>query len=210
MQRENDRALIRAVLGGDPGAAEELARRLRPLAVGLARGRFGLDAHAAADVWQDVVVRLWSDDFRALRAWRGEGKLTTYVAVIVSRLCLRQRRTPRREAVAVEATPASTPDPLQHAEHGERRQAVVAALDGLSARDRLLLTLRYDDEREPREIARLLGLEPGTARKALHDARKRLRKRLRRLRPELFDDSPLEDQPRDQGALVRRELADEH
>ncbi|MEM8963786.1 MAG: sigma-70 family RNA polymerase sigma factor [Acidobacteriota bacterium] len=182
----DDRTLVRAVLDGDKAAEEELVRRLRPLALGLARGRFGLDPHAAEEVWQEVVLRLWRDDRRALEAWRGEGKLTTYLTVIVSRLCLERRQRAERSTPDSTAEPVSSEDPLAHASQHQQHAVVRDVMADLSERDRLVLALRFEDEREPIEIGRLLGLKPATARKAVHDALSRLRKKLRTRHPELF------------------------
>ena len=68
----------------------------------------------------------------------------------------------------------------------ERRHWVRRVMQDLSPRDRLLLALRYQDDRPPGDIAPLLGLAPGTTRKALHDAVARLRRKLRAAQPELF------------------------
>lgn len=189
---DDDQLLIRRVLADDPGAETELLDRFRGLAIGLARGRFGFDPFVAHEIWQEVVVKLWADDRKALRAWRGEGRFSTYLTVIVVRLCLRHRRTRARREQASEPlesasqVPADDLGPQQTAARAERRRALAAALAGLSARDRLLLTLRFHDGHEPAEIARLLRLSAGAVRKALFDARKRLRRRLVADAPELF------------------------
>ena len=188
----DDQRLIDRVLAGDADAEDELLSRYRGLAIGLARGRFAFDPLAANEIWQEVVLKLWADDRKALRSWRGQGRFSTYLTVIVVRLCLRHREArARREAVTEppEATSNAVdagPSPERRAVRNERRRLLAAALEQLSPRDRLLLTLRFEDGRTPSEIARLLKLSPGAVRKALHDARKRLRRRLLAASPELF------------------------
>lgn len=187
-----DRELVDAVLRESPprsDAATELVDRLRPWVVGLAIRRFSLSEPEAEEMFQTLVVRLFENDRRALRSWRGEARLTTWVSVVAARLCVARRSeagpptAPEEEAKDLPAPEAE--DPVVA---GERLRAVRSAVAELAPRDRLLLALRYVDERSPREIAATLGLRPGTARKALHDARRRLRDRILELSPELFDD----------------------
>ncbi|MEM7585967.1 MAG: sigma-70 family RNA polymerase sigma factor [Acidobacteriota bacterium] len=186
----DDQSLIQRLLEGDTEAEQTFSSRYRGLAVGLARGRFGLDTAAAEEVWQEAVVKLWAADFKALRAWRGEGRFSTYLTVIVSRLCLRRRSASvRRDEAPLDAASEiadSAPGPGQQAAQEERRRVLASALAGLSERDRLVLALRYQDGHKPSEIAVLLQLSQGAARKALHDAQKRLRQHLRQTHPELF------------------------
>lgn len=188
---ETEQDLIRRVIDGDPQAEEAFVERYQGLVLGLARGRFGLDAAASEDLWQATIERLWEHDRQALRAWRGRGRFTSYLTVIVTHLCLRQReRHARRGEQPCETLDPAWVDPAasadQDLEERERRRLVDEAVGELSARDRLLLALRYDDERSPKDIAQALRIEPGAVRKGLHDALGRLRRLLAGRRPELF------------------------
>ncbi len=197
-----DGELIRRILAGDAHAEEELISRFRGLAIGLARGRFGLDPLAANEVWQEVVLKLWADDHKALRSWRGEGRFSTYLTVIVVNQCIRFGTARSRQAAATEPLDAArdvadaTPGPGEHATAEERRRAVQAAISELSPRDQLLLSLRFGDGHEPTEIAALLRQSPGTVRKALFDARKRLRRHLLASHSELFSEPTGNADPR--------------
>ena len=189
---DDDQELIRSVIAGDEGAADRFVEQYRGLAIGLARRRFGLDPLAAQEIWQQVVASLWANDFRALRAWRGDSRLSTYLGVIVSHACLRsarrQGRDEARERPIDQAPqlPSEEISPEERFLRSERRGALAAALATLSNRDRLVLALRFADGQTPAEFADVLGLSPGAARKALHDARRRLRVLLRAEHPELF------------------------
>lgn len=187
----SERALIRDVVGRRPGAEAEFLARYRGLIEGLAAGRFGLPRDEVMEVAQEIIVLLWRDDFKALRAWRGEGRFTTYLTVIVSRHCLarRKRRSVEgdgRSREPIETDLVAEPAGEDDAMAAERAAAVRSTLAGLSPRDRLLLALRYRDERSPAEIAPLLRLRSGACRKAIHDAGKRLRRALERSYPDLF------------------------
>lgn len=163
-QSDDDQRLIDRLVAGDADAEEAFSSRYRGLAIGLARGRFGLDPLAASEVWQDVVLKLWADEHKALRAWRGEGRFSSYLTVIVVRICLRRgvasSRAEEPLAAATNIADAS-PDPRQQVSREERRRALASALAELSPRDRLLLALRYQDGAKPVEIAELLRLSQG-------------------------------------------------
>lgn len=189
---DDDQELIRALRAGDEGAADRFVAKFRSLAIGLARRRFGLDPMAAQEIWQQVVASLWANDHRALESWRGEGKFSTYLAVIVSHACLRSGRRKGRDESR--ARPLDDAGQLASTEAGpedrvlrsERRKALAAGLATLSSRDRLVLALRFEDGLRPSEFAGVLGVSAGAARKALHDARRRLRRHLHSEYPDLF------------------------
>ncbi len=192
--------LIERVVARDPGAETAFVERYQGLILGLARGRLGLDADDANELMQATFERLWEDQCRALRAWRGQGRFTTYLTVIVLRLGYKIRRGPAPTSDADpsdEKVPGTQPgddqDPAAEALRRERRRLVRTALATLSPRDRLLLALRFFDERAPTEIAALLGRTPGATRKAVHDALARLRRVLRRDRAELFQPDPSDE-----------------
>ncbi|MCG8459351.1 MAG: sigma-70 family RNA polymerase sigma factor [Holophagales bacterium] len=178
--------LVQAVVRGDTGAEEELVRRYRPLVLGLARSRYGFSDPDAEDVLQTTLLTLWQGDRRALRAWQGRGRFSTYLTVIVCRLC-RERRakaSPGEDRNAdgegrIPAEPGSpAPDPAAETLGRERSLLLRRALGSLSPRDRLVLALRFFDERTPKDFAVELGLSAGAARKAVHDALARLRQHL--------------------------------
>jgi len=203
-----DEELIASVLEGQRGARGEFVRRYEALVLDLARRRFGFRGEAADELLQQVVEKLWDNDCRALRSWRGGGPFSSYLTVIVCHACLRQRgrehqqqRGRVQDGLALEQVAAPGPLASERLARREKRETLRAALKTLSPRDRLLLVLRFGDERTPKEISTALGLRPGTARKALHDALRRLKGRARALNPELFSSEP--PGSADQGPLLR-------
>lgn len=184
--------LIRRVIERQPEAEEEFVRRYSGLVLGLARGRFAFVGNAADEVLQMTFTKLWEQDCRALRAWRGKGKFTSYLTVIVTHLCLRERaREGRRleQAMDLSERPQADSNPGANVAllEAERMRLVDEARRQLSPRDRLLLSLRFGDERTPQEMSTVLSLAPGAVRKGLHDALRRLRSLLLEQKPELFE-----------------------
>jgi RNA polymerase sigma factor (sigma-70 family) len=139
------------------------------------------DHDTIMDRYAYVAERLRERDCRRLRTYAadGRGKFTTWLTVVVRRLCLDHNRlkhgrthadhgkpaTPHRLVALVSLDPEmmdrlpdrepSADEELQRKEVLERLDAAVASL---SPSDQLLLALRYQDHRSAREIASLLSL----------------------------------------------------
>ena len=142
----------------------------------------GRDYDAAMDAYAFVLEKLREEDFRRLRCYAADGrsKFTTWLVVVVRRLCLdhhrqrygrlrsdapgdQQAHEARRRlqdliAADLDLTPETVGDAHQSLETDERRAMLVSVIAGLTPRDRLLLKLRYEDDLSAREIAGLLGL----------------------------------------------------
>jgi len=139
------------------------------------------DHDVVMDRYAFVVEELREQRFRRLRGFAadGRGKLTTWLMVVVGRLCVdhdrrkngramspgaREPAVPRRlvELVLDPEVIARIPDNAPSAdEELERRQVLLefdAAVATLSPADQLLVTLRYEDNRSANEIASLMSL----------------------------------------------------
>ena len=136
------------------------------------------------DSYAFVLEALHEDGHRRLRAYSadGRGKFSTWLVVVARRLCLDYRRhkygrsrdaspegrashAARRrladlvsdEIDVTNAVPTET-DPAIELQQRERSTTLESALRVLSPRDRLLLTLRFEDELSAREIAEVTGM----------------------------------------------------
>jgi RNA polymerase sigma factor (sigma-70 family) len=143
----------------------------------------GHDYDTAMDAYAYLLEQLQKDDFHRLRAYAADGrsKFTTWLVVVARRLCVdfqrhrygrvRDVRTDARDARLVRrrltdllaeeldlnelGTDSANPETDLLAR--ERAQTMTAALDTLGARDRLLLTLRFEDDLSAREIGEVMG-----------------------------------------------------
>lgn len=187
-ERYSDQDLIKAVCAYSAEAARVFISRYRPLVAGLAVGRFNYSRMQVDDLFNQIIAQLWERDFHVLKAWRGRGRFSTYLTVIVLHLCQKQIRLAARERPLDDAWLAqresAQPRPEENAAGEQSGRHVRRALAGLSERDRLLIRLRYYDEYSPREMGQLLGLSGGAVRKALFDAVRRLRRRYQELESE--------------------------
>jgi RNA polymerase sigma-70 factor (ECF subfamily) len=112
------------------------------------------------DVFQELFLRLWEDDYRRLRNWSGEGDFAGYLVPIVRHLAIdhvRGRRPERENPLPrpdeQDEPSTSEPDAEELAQLEEQFDAIEQALGGLSDRDRELYRLRYLEERPYAEIA---------------------------------------------------------
>jgi len=143
--------------------------------------RMPCDHDVVMDRYAFVVEQLREQRFRRLRRFAadGRGKFTTWLIVVVRRLCVDHDRRKNGRAISSDARDhaarrrlielvldpevmARIPDNAPSAdEELERRQVLVkldAAVATLSPADQLLVTLRYQDNRSAREIASLMSL----------------------------------------------------
>jgi RNA polymerase sigma factor (sigma-70 family) len=147
----------------------------------------GSDPDGAMDRYAAVLEQLRRDDYRRLRTFADDGRsrFTTWLVVVARRICLdherhkhgrlrdaehesaaRARLQARRrlaDLVSAEAEMDGLTDPdvvdaLEGLCDAELMGALHVVVDGLPPSDRLLLSLRFEDDRSAVEIARILSL----------------------------------------------------
>ncbi|HUQ84433.1 MAG TPA: sigma-70 family RNA polymerase sigma factor [Gemmatimonadaceae bacterium] len=142
---------------------------------------------AAMDAYTFVLEQLREHDCRRLRTYIGRDgtRFSTWLLVVARRLCIDfhrrrygrpqsaagadpqaalERATRRRliDLAAEEIDPdtisdARTRGPEAELRFAQLRRALATALDALEPSDKLLLTMRFEDERSAAEIARAMG-----------------------------------------------------
>lgn len=182
---------LRAVLRGDPTAVRAFVREFGPVfqAV-LHRCVLGSLRERHEDALQEIMVSLFANDARALRAWKPDKgrSLRNFLAVYAEQRAIdwvrRQLRTAREQPTAdqtlqdkVESTaePSGNESPDWVAPLFARYQAE------FSPEEQRLLELSYDEELSVREIAARLGISED----AVYQRRHRLKQRLLRMKEEL-------------------------
>jgi len=159
---------------GDPSAFERLYRshvaRIHTLV------RRMLDADETDDVTQEVFIRAW----QKLSTFRGESAFGTWLHRLAVNVVLA-----RRKSVGVERGRFITEDEPLHGATG-RRETPELSLDFEEALARLpegarqVFVLHDVEGYRHDEIARMLGVVPGTSKSQLHHARMALRRHLDR------------------------------
>jgi RNA polymerase sigma factor (sigma-70 family) len=158
-----DRAVLEAIAGGDHGAIELLYERYRTMAYGLALRITG-DPGLADDVVQEAFVGAWRN---AGRYATERGSVKTWLLAIVHHRAidaLRRRRPTSELPEHEEAPPPSLTQPDVWSEVAGRldREAILAALQTLSAVQREALELGYFSGLTQQEIALRTNAPLGT------------------------------------------------
>ncbi|GAC1436951.1 MAG: sigma-70 family RNA polymerase sigma factor [Chloroflexota bacterium] len=170
----NDLALVVAAQAGDDDAFALLVTRHTPALLRLSARALG-DTGAAEDVVQETFLHAYD----ALRMFRGEARLGTWLARIALRRCQERWSKERRRLEIAEvrrvellwADPTYSVNPVAVAEAAERRVLLEAALSRLPAPLRLAVLL-HDAEGLPiGEVAALTGAPLGTAKSRVRRGR---------------------------------------
>ncbi len=206
-----DEALLQRALRGDRAARRQLAERLidpiqREVAISVTRAAVGSGRDGrqeVRDLVQDVLVVLFEHDARELRRWdpaRGRS-LESFVRLIARRRVARvlgQRRGNPWALVLIDAEPEDA-GATEGAEGNHTEGELLARLEQRNLLDTLLLALqsRMDDrdhelfelvfveERDPAEVAELVGISRG----AVSAWGYRMRKLARALASQIGDDN---------------------
>jgi RNA polymerase sigma factor (sigma-70 family) len=171
-------AEVRRLRGGDPDAAEVLARRATRLALRTAAALLE-SREEASDIAQDVAV----DALRSLGKLRDPDAFDAWVHRITVRHTMRRLKRRRRAreaetplALVAEAAQPPVPQDIDPDALIAARQALATALTGLPPRQRLALALRYVHDLSDAEIAVALGCREGTVHALLSRGRQALRR----------------------------------
>lgn len=163
LEEESDAALIERCRAGSDAAWETLVRRYQRLIYAIPR-RAGLDADAAADVFQNAFEQL----HRALDRIAQPERIQAWLVTTARResfrvVAARRRLQPLPDAPDAEP-PALDPGVPAQIEALEEQHRVARALAGLEERCRVLLGLLYGEEPPPpyAAIAQRLGTREGS------------------------------------------------
>jgi RNA polymerase sigma-70 factor (ECF subfamily) len=177
-----DEELVERAKRGDAAAYEELVRAYQGIAFRTAYVVSG-NAADAEEAAQDGFVKA----YRALARFRSGAPFRAWLLQIVANEARNRRRSAgRRERlnlrVAADAPPGdAAPSPEGALLSAERRERLLAALNTLGERDRLVLSCRYLLELSEEETAAALRCRRGTV-------KSRVARALERLRAELGED----------------------
>lgn len=157
-----DRQLVNRVLAGDSRAADLFVTRFTRLVWWILIHQIRLAREPAEEVYQDVFVHLWEDDYRRLRNWSGDGDFAAYLAPIVRHRALdrlrheqskRDRQLPDTGAEPRPEPADDRPGADEQAWIAQQRRLLEQAVAALGEKDRRLYELRFLKDRSYREIS---------------------------------------------------------
>ena len=185
---EDEAGLLKRLRAGDSKATEQWVRESTPRLLAVTR-RMLRSEEDARDAVQDAFILA----FRALDAFQGGSRLSTWLHRIAVNAALMKLRSQRRkpEEPIDDLLPTFLEDghhsgmptewpggPQEWVEREEVRSAVRAAIDRLPGTHRNVLLLRDIEELETAEVAEMLEISPGAVKTRLHRARVALRELL--------------------------------
>lgn len=171
---------LSSLLAGDKAAWDRFVEGYGPIILGTIRRALSSYRSTVdeSDVFQDVFVRLCKEDFRLLRQYDPErAGLKTWLKVVAHSASIDALRRLRRQTVSLDDTPE-----VALAIDAEPIEKVKIPENLLTPRQRLVITLLYEQDLEVSDVATRLGVDPQTVRSTHHKAMTRLRQH--------FDDGP--------------------
>ena len=157
--------------GGDHDAFGQLVAAHQAMVFSIAFHFFG-DRDRAADLAQDIFLQL----YRNLGAIASPTHLVNWLRQVTTRRCIDEVRRSRLRAVPLDdvlelAASDRAADPLL----GRTLRRLITTLPEMQ---RLVVTLRYQEELGPVEISRIVGMRVNTVKSQLHRALQALRRKL--------------------------------
>ncbi|MBM3312494.1 MAG: RNA polymerase sigma factor [Candidatus Aminicenantes bacterium] len=183
-----EKALIERVLAGDTAAFEPLVLPYRRPMLSLAY-RIVRDAEDAKEIAQEALLRA----FKYLRRCDLERGFRNWLLQILVNAARDHRRKRALEASwrSAGSPPELSPDPGAGPDEAHARRTlraeILSCLDGLSAKEREVFLLRDVEQLNVEETARVLGLSRISVRVHLSRARPKIKARMEKIRPHLFE-----------------------
>jgi len=184
---EEESELVRRAQGGDDTAFGELVRRYQRRIYSLAYGMIG--NHADAD---DLVQEIFIKAYQAIGRFKFRSRFYTWIYRIGVNTILTRRKQwarHRHEELRTElAEPGESPylsgslkvdAPDRAYARQELDRTLQAALNSLTGKHRAVVVMHDIEGMKLKEVARVLGISPGTARSRLHYAHRYLREQLK-------------------------------
>jgi len=181
-----DAELANRVAAGEPAAFEALMRRHNRALFRTARAILRDDSEA-----EDVLQEAYLQAYRGIGAFRGDAKLSTWLARIVANEALGRVRKRARRAEIVPLQPGASETeieqvadqnmdetPERSAQRVEMRRLLEAQIDSLPEDYRVVFVMRAIEEMSVEETAEALEIPQATVRTRLFRARSLLREGL--------------------------------
>lgn len=175
---QTDELLMEAYRDGDASAFPLLVHRYQRLLYGYLM-RMVNNRETAEDCFQETFLRV----HRKAYAYRTGAPFKRWLYTIATHIALDRlrwlgRRPQTQPLQDTDPVPVENGDPAQDAARGERRQAVLSALNTLPPKQRAVLVLAYYQDHTYPEIAGILGCSTGTVKTHMSRALKTLSVRL--------------------------------
>jgi RNA polymerase sigma-70 factor (ECF subfamily) len=171
---QNDRRLAKRMAAGERRAFKEFTDAFGPRIHRLA-SRYTNSASDCEDLTQEIFI----DIYRAIGGFKGSASLATWAYRVAMNHCLKHRERSPKPTVEYSETMQTAHDPSaspeKHAEQGELKDKIQAALDTLTPEHRDVVILHELHGLTYIECADVLQIPIGTVKSRLSNAFRRLR-----------------------------------
>jgi len=184
----NDEILVKKAISGDKDAFGQLVQIYQGAVYGLCYHIVGNFADAQ-DLAQEAFVQAYQD----LHQLREPAKFANWLNRVTRNVCgmwLRRRNSkivPLDEVALEDFANPATSTPLEEIEAEEMHQFVRRAIDALSEKNQLTVTLFYMDGLSYKKIGDFLGVPVSTVKSRLHESRKQLKEELIKMVEKTFE-----------------------
>jgi RNA polymerase sigma-70 factor (ECF subfamily) len=168
-QNDDDQKLITSVVNGDMTSFRTLVMRYEGSIAGIVKSMLG-ETPEAVDVGQEVFIRF----YEAIKNFRGNSGLGTYLGRIAINLSLNELKRRKRKNLMFESLDAASGVPADNAGEDDM-QLVYQKIELLEPEFRAVITLRIIEGYTCEETAAMLCVPVGTVLSRLHRAQKKLR-----------------------------------
>ena len=169
----DERRLLDRVIARDLGAFESLYRLYHPR---LTRFLTNLvqRPQLVEEALNDTMMVVWQSAER----FKGSSKLSTWIFTIAYRTAVKARRRwpDPVEDVSSDERVSPDPQPDHFVHHAQLHDALIAAMDGLSADHRAVVDLTYFHGLGYREIAEIMDCPVDTVKTRMFHARRRMKR----------------------------------
>jgi RNA polymerase sigma-70 factor (ECF subfamily) len=172
--REIDASILEACRHGDRDAFRALYEAYKDKVYSICLYFFHGDAAEAADVTQEVFLKL----FAGIASFRGDAGFSTWLYRLVQNACLDAARRNAARARIPDATDALNTTPEDDLLDSQGAQTVQRAVSALPPKFRLPILLRYFEDYSYEEMSTTLNCSMGTVASRLNRGHKMLAKLL--------------------------------
>jgi RNA polymerase sigma-70 factor, ECF subfamily len=178
-----DRQLLQRCLVRQPHAWEDFVDRFLGLVVHVIRHTstarsIAISEHDLEDLASEVFIAILADDYAALRRFRGQSSLATYLTVICRRVVVKELL--KRRIVPNQAETADMQNVEDHASGAEERfsnhEEVQRLLGELAGEEADIVRLYHLEGKTYHEISRETGVPENSIGPALSRARAKMRR----------------------------------
>lgn len=178
-----DSELVQQVVNGNTNAFRFLVSKHQRLVLHVV-GRIVQQQDQVEDVCQDVFIKV----FKMLKSFRGESKLSTWIATIAYNTAITHLRKQKRrneltyheEPMLLAAEKGTGPN-QKMIETEEARKYLLKLIESLPVHYRTVLTLYHLEEFSYKEIVEITGMPEGTIKSYLNRARALLKGKIEKI-----------------------------